>query len=138
MNMAIPQEYGGVGLSHLDQTIVSEELAWGCAAVATSIIANDLALLPILIGGSDEQKRKFVAPFTEKLRFTSFALTEPGAGSDVAGLSTTARREGDFYVLNGAKQFITNGEYADQYTVFCTLDKAKRHKGPLTRARRPR
>ena len=129
LNMAIPSEYGGVGLSHMDQVIAAEELAWGCAGVATSMIANDLALLPIIIGATDEQKRRFLTPFTEKLKFASFALTEPGAGSDVAGMSTTLRRDGDEYVLNGQKQFITNGEYADQYTVFATMDRARRHKG---------
>ena len=129
LNMGIPSEYGGVGLSHLEQTIAVEELAWGCAGVGTSIIANDLALLPILIGGTDAQKRRLVAPFTEKLKFTSFCLTEPGAGSDVAGMSTTARRDGDHYVLNGAKCFITNGGYAEQYTVFATVDRAQGRKG---------
>lgn len=129
LNMAIPSELGGVGLSHTEQVLVAEELAWGCAGVATSIIANDLALLPLLIGANDEQKQRLVKPFTEKLKFTSFCLTEPGAGSDVAGMSTTARREGDEYVLNGAKCFITNGGYADQYTVFATVDKAKGRKG---------
>ncbi len=129
MNMTIPQELGGVGLSHLAQCIVAEELAWGCAGMATSMIANDLALLPIHIAGSPAQKERFVKPMTEKFRLTSFGLTEPGAGSDVAGMSTTARRDGDHYILNGQKQWITNGEYADQYTIFCTTDKAKRHKG---------
>jgi acyl-CoA dehydrogenase len=129
LNMTIPTELGGIGLSHVNQAIVSEELAWGCAGVATSMIANDLALLPILIGGTDEQKRKLVAPFAEKFRFASFALTEPGAGSDVAGMACTAVRDGDHYVVNGSKCFITNGEYADQYSLFCTLDKAKKHKG---------
>lgn len=131
INMAVPTEYGGVGLSHMDQVLVAEELAWGCAGVATSIIANDLALLPIILGGTDEQKKKFVQPFTEKLKFTSFALTEPGAGSDVAGMSCTAVRDGDFYVVNGSKCFITNGEYAEQYSLFCTLDRAKKHKGMM-------
>src|SRR5260370_14980944 len=131
MNMTVPPALGGVGLSHLEQALVAEELAWGCAAVATSIIANDLALLPILLAGSDEQRRKFVAPFTESLRFTSFALTEPGAGSDVAGMSTTARRDGSDYVINGSKCFITNGEYAEQYWLFCTLARAQRHRGML-------
>jgi acyl-CoA dehydrogenase len=129
LNMAIPAGYGGVGLSHMDQVIAAEELAWGCAGVATSMIANDLALLPVILAGTDEQKRRLLTPFTESLKFASFALTEPGAGSDVAGMSTTLRRAGDEYVLNGQKQFITNGEYADQYTVFATLDRAKRHKG---------
>lgn len=131
MNMTVPPALGGIGLSHLEQALVAEELAWGCAGVATSIIANDLALLPILLAGSEEQRRKFVAPFTESLRFTSFALTEPGAGSDVAGMSTTARRDGSDYVINGLKCFITNGEYAEQYSLFCTLDRAQRHRGML-------
>ncbi len=129
LNMAIPQEYGGVGLSHMDQVIAAEELAWGCAGVATSMIANDLALLPIILAATDEQKRRFLTPFTGALKFASFALTEPGAGSDVAGLQTTLRREGDEYVINGQKQFITNGEFADQFTVFATTDRALKHKG---------
>src|SRR5262249_976355 len=94
INMTIPPELGGAGLSHFEQALVAEEMAWGCAGVATSMIANDLALLPILIAGTDEQKRKFVAPFAQSLKLGSFALTEPGAGSDVAGMSTTAIRDG--------------------------------------------
>src|SRR5690606_33479478 len=89
MNMTLPPELGGLGLSHLDQALVAEELAAGCAGIATSMIANDLALLPILIGGTEEQKKRLAAPFAESLRFTSFGLTEPNAGSDVAGLTTT-------------------------------------------------
>ncbi|MBJ6759528.1 acyl-CoA dehydrogenase family protein [Myxococcaceae bacterium JPH2] len=129
INMAIPSEYGGLGLSHLEQVMVCEELAWGCAGVATSLIANDLANLPIILHGTDDQKKRLLTPFTQKVKFSSFCLTEPGAGSDVAAMSTTARREGDFYVLNGSKCFITNGGYADQFTVFATVDKAKKHKG---------
>jgi len=129
INMTIPTELGGTGLSHLAQCIVSEELAWGCAGMATSMIANDLALLPIHIAGTPEQKQRFVKPFVERFKLASFGLTEPGAGSDVAGMSTVARRDGDHYVINGQKQWITNGEYADQYTLFCSTDKAKRHKG---------
>jgi acyl-CoA dehydrogenase len=129
MNMTIPESMGGTGLAHFDQALVTEELAFGCAGVATSIIANDLSLLPILLAGSDEQKQRLVAPFAKSLKFGSFALTEPGAGSDVAGMSCTARRDGDSYVINGAKCFITNGGYAEQYTLFCTVDRAKRHKG---------
>ena len=131
MNMTVPPELGGAGLSHLDQALVAEELAWGCVGVATSMIANDLALLPILLAGSEEQKRKFVTPLTQSLRFASFALTEPGAGSDVAGMSTTARRDGSNYVINGSKCFITNGGYADQYTLFATTDRSQRHRGML-------
>ena len=129
MNMGIPQDCGGVGLTHIEQAIVMEELAWGCGGVATSLMANDLANLPIILAGTEEQKKRLLTPFTEKLKLSSFCLTEPSAGSDVAGMGTTARREGDFYVLNGSKCFITNGGYADQYTVFATLDKGKKHKG---------
>ena len=129
MNMSVPEQYGGVGLSHLDQAIVAEELAWGCAGVATSMIASDLSLLPIILAGTEEQRRRFLPPFTRSLKFGSFALTEPGAGSDVAGMSTTVRRDGDSYVLNGQKQFITNGGYAEQFTVFATMDRVRRHKG---------
>lgn len=129
LNMTIAPEYGGVGLSHTAQALVCEELGWGCSGMATSLIANDLALLPIEIGGTAEQKEKFLRPFTEKFKLASFGLTEPGAGSDVAGMRCTARREGDFYVVNGQKQWITNGEYADQYSLFCTTDPAKKHSG---------
>jgi acyl-CoA dehydrogenase len=129
LNMAIPSEYGGVGLSHLEQVIVGEELSWGCAGVATSIIANDLANLPIILHGTDDQKKRLLSHFAERVKFASFCLTEPEAGSDVANMQTTARRDGDHYVLNGAKCFITNGGHAEQYTVFATLDKAKKHKG---------
>jgi len=131
LNLNVPEAYGGAGLSHLDQALVVEELAWGCAGVATSMIANDLALLPILLAGTEEQKQRLVAPFTQKFRLTSFALTEPGAGSDVGGITTLARRDGDHYVLNGDKCFITNGEHADQYTVFASLDRSKRNKAQV-------
>src|SRR6185295_12555435 len=105
INTTIPQDLGGVGLSHLAQCIVSEELAWGCAGMATSMIANDLALLPIHIAGTKQQKERFVKPFAEKFLLTSFGLTEPGAGSDVAGMTTVAKRDGDHYVINGQKQW---------------------------------
>ena len=129
MNLTIPAEFGGMELPHVAQALITEELAWGCSGMCTSMIANDLALLPIEIGGSKEQKERFLRPFTTGFKLTSFALTEPGAGSDVAGLRCTARREGDVYVLNGQKQWITNGQYADQYSLFCTTDPNKKHKG---------
>lgn len=129
MNLSIPTEYGGSGLGLFDASLVIEEIARGCSGVATSLVANDLALTPILVGGSDEQKKKFVKPIAETGAFASFGLTEPGAGSDAGGLSTTAVKEGDSYVINGAKQWITNAGYAAQYTVFATMDKSKKHKG---------
>lgn len=129
MNFTIPPEYGGSGLSLFDASLVIEELAWGCSGVATSLVANDLALTPILVGGSKEQKELFVKPIAEAGSFASFCLSEPGAGSDAGGLSTTATKVGDHYVINGSKQWITNAGYASQYTVFATMDKSKKHKG---------
>ncbi len=125
----IPEEYGGLGLTSLDTCIIEEELAWGCSGIATSLTCNGLALTPILVAGTDDQKRRFVAPFAEKLQFASFCLTEPGAGSDAGGIATTARKDGDDYVLNGRKCFITNGSHARQYLVFASTDRSKGHKG---------
>jgi len=125
----IPEEHGGLGLSALDACIIEEELGWGCSGITTSMTANGLALTPILIGGTDDQKRRFVAPFAGKLQYASFCLTEPGAGSDAGGIQTTAKKDGDGYVLNGRKCFITNGTYASQYTVFASTDRSKGHKG---------
>jgi len=122
VNLTVPAELGGPGLSHVEQVLVAEEIAAGCVAVATTLVANDLALLPILLSGTPEQRERLARPFTERLRFASFCLTEPGAGSDAAGIATRARRDGDDYVLEGTKCFITNGGVAEQLTVFATLD----------------
>jgi len=129
MSGFIPEEYGGLGLAALDACIIDEELAWGCTGIATTMTCNGLALSPVLVAGTDEQKKKFVAPFAEKLQFASFCLTEPGAGSDAGGIATTAKKEGDSYLLNGRKCFITNGSYASQFTVFASTDRSKGHKG---------
>jgi acyl-CoA dehydrogenase len=125
----IPEEHGGLGLSALDACIIEEELGWGCSGIATSMTANGLALTPILIAGTEEQKNRFVAPFAETLQYASFCLTEPGAGSDAGAIATTARKDGDDYVLNGRKCFITNGSHASQYTVFASTDRSKGHRG---------
>lgn len=125
----IPAEYGGVGLSALDASIVVEELSWACAGMTTSIMANDLGLTPILVAGSDAQKREWLGRFTQRFEMVAFCLSEPGAGSDVAGLALTARRDGDHYVLNGTKCWITNGGVADVFTVFARLEGSKRHDG---------
>ena len=125
----IPELYGGQGLTMLESCILEEEISWGCSGVATSMNANALALGPILLAGTEEQKRAFVQPFATEFRFASFCLTEPGAGSDVGGIATTARRDGDGYVLNGRKCFITNGVHASQYTVFASTDRSRGHKG---------
>jgi acyl-CoA dehydrogenase len=125
----IPEIFGGQGLTLLDTCILEEEISWGCSGVATSMNANALALGPILLAGTEAQKRAFVQPFATEFRFASFCLTEPGAGSDPGGIATTARRDGDGYVLNGRKCFITNGVHASQYTVFASTDRSRGHKG---------
>jgi acyl-CoA dehydrogenase len=125
----IPEEYGGVGLSILGSCVAVEEVSRGCSGITTSMISNDLGLTPILIGGSDEQKRKWLTPCGEEFKLFAFCLSEPGAGSDVAGLQLLAERQGDDYVLNGTKAWITNGGVADLYTVFATLDRSARHAG---------
>ena len=129
INLTLPTEYGGSGLSIFDACLVIEEIAWGCSGFATSMVANDLALTPIKIGGTHEQKLKFIKPLVESAGLASFCLTEPGAGSDAAGLQTTVEDGGDVWVINGAKQWITNAGYASQFTVFATADKSKKHKG---------
>ena len=129
LSTIVPEENGGAGADALTECIIAEELFSGCAGMGTTILANNLALAPIVIGGSPEQKVRFLQPFTEKPILSSFCLTEPGAGSDAAGLRTRAVREGDHYILNGVKRFITNGGVASQYTVFATTDPALRHKG---------
>jgi acyl-CoA dehydrogenase len=129
INLTLPVECGGSGLSIFDACLVIEEIAWGCSGFATSMVANDLALTPIRIGGTDEQKRRFIEPVASSGQLASFCLTEPGAGSDAAGLQTTVEDGGDSWVINGSKQWITNAGHASQYTVFATSDKTKKHKG---------
>lgn len=128
INLIQESAYGGTGLSLFDACLVFEEAAAGCAGVATSMIGNDLALTPIQLFGSVEQKQRFIKPIAESGALASFCLTEPGAGSDAGGLTTQLTRKGDKYVLNGRKQWITNAGYAKQFTVFATVDKAKKHK----------
>ncbi|HKV90475.1 MAG TPA: acyl-CoA dehydrogenase family protein [Thermoplasmata archaeon] len=129
MNLNVPSEFGGTGLSLFDQCLIVEELARACAGMTTSIIANCLALEPILLGGTDEQKHRLLDPFCASYHLASFCLTEPAGGSDAGALKTRARREGEHYVLDGEKCFITNGPFASLYTVFATIDPSLRHKG---------
>jgi acyl-CoA dehydrogenase len=123
MNTHVPPEYGGPGLDYLSGCLIEEEFAWGCSGVATSLGANGLAGAPVLLGGSHEVKKEYFGRLTEENKLASFCLTEPDAGSDVAGMKTNAVRQGDKYILNGSKCFITNGSYADWYTVFAKTDK---------------
>lgn len=129
INTCIPPEFGGAGFSALDSVIITEALAYGCMGMNTSFMANDLALLPIAIAGTDEQKEKFLKPFTEEFKIASFCLTEPGYGSDAAGIKTTFKDGGDHWIVNGSKMWITNANYAHQFVVYGTIDPELKHKG---------
>jgi len=129
MNTHVPEEYGGPGLSYMDGCLIEEELGWGCSGVATSLNANGLASAPVSIGGSEAVKKKYLGMLTERPALASFCLTEPDAGSDVSGMRTTAVRKADKYVINGSKCFITNGGYADWFTVYAKTDKDAGHRG---------
>jgi acyl-CoA dehydrogenase len=129
MNLHVPEEYGGLGLGTFDGVLIGEELAWGCAGMAVSIVVNGLGAAPVLIAGSDEQKQRWVAPLVDEPILCSFGLTEPDAGSDVARMKSTAERRGDEYVLNGSKMFITNAGHAAWTVVFGVTDKSKGHRG---------
>jgi acyl-CoA dehydrogenase len=129
MNTHIPEEYGGPGLDYLSGCIIEEEMGWGCSGIGTSLMCNGLATAPIAIGGSEETKKKYLGMLTEEPKLASFCLTEPDAGSDVAGMKTSAVKKGNQWVINGSKCFITNGQYADWYTVYAKTDKDAGHRG---------
>ena len=129
MNTHVPEEYGGPGLDFLSGCLIEEEFGWGCSGIGTSLAANGLAMTPVALGGSDEVKDRFLGMLSEEPKLASFCLTEPDAGSDVSGMKTTATRRGDKYVINGSKCFITNGQYADWYTVYAKTDKDAGHRG---------
>ncbi len=129
MNTHIPEEYGGPGLGYLEGAIIEEELGWGCSGIGTSLACNGLAAAPLAVGASEEVKKKYLGMLTEEPKLASFCLTEPDAGSDVSGMRTTAVKRGDKYVINGSKCFITNGGYADWFTVYAKTDKEAGHRG---------
>jgi acyl-CoA dehydrogenase len=129
MNVHVPEEFGGLGLPCFDGMLIGEELYWGCAGIATSIVANGLGAGPIMVAGSDEQKREWLPPLVDEPILCSFGLTEPGAGSDVASMKSTAVRKGNEYVLNGSKTFITNAGHAAWTVVFAKTDPKKGHRG---------
>src|ERR687888_510190 len=129
MNVHTPEEYGGPGASYLEGALIEEELSWGCSGIATSLGANGLASAPVALAASEELKKKYLGMLSEDFKLASFCLTEPDAGSDVSGMRTTAVRRGDKYVINGSKCFITNGGYADWFTVYAKTDKEAGHRG---------
>jgi acyl-CoA dehydrogenase len=129
MNTHTPEEYGGPGLDYLSGCLIEEELGWGCSGIGTSLAANGLASAPVALGGSEDVKKEYLGMLTEEPKLASFCLTEPDAGSDVSGMKTTATKKGDKWVINGSKCFITNGQYADWYTVYAKTDKEAGHRG---------
>jgi acyl-CoA dehydrogenase len=129
MNLTCPKEYGGQGLGLVDSSLINEEMNTACVAITGMIGINSLACGPILVGGSDGQKRRFLLPLNQSGKTASFGLTEREAGSDAGGLKTRAKLEGDHYVLNGQKCFITNASFAALYTIFATHDPSKGTKG---------
>src|SRR5919198_257539 len=129
MNVHIPEAYGGLALGAFEGMLIGEELCWGCSGIGTAIAANGLGHGPVIIAGTDAQKRAWLPPLSEDVLLTSFALTEPGAGSDVSGIQTTAVRRGNEYVLNGSKMFITNAGHAAWLVVFASTDRSKGHRG---------
>jgi acyl-CoA dehydrogenase len=129
MNTHIPAEYGGLGLGVLEGCLIAEEIAWGCTGIGTAMEANTLAQCPVIVAGTEEQKRKWLSPLTTEFRLTAYCVTEPGAGSDVQGIQTTATRHGNDYVLNGSKMWITNGGVADWYFVLAYTDPAQKYRG---------
>ncbi|MGQ9570949.1 MAG: acyl-CoA dehydrogenase family protein [Thermodesulfovibrionales bacterium] len=125
----IPKEYGGLGKGCLELCIAVEELSRACLGVSTTYAANALGTYPILLFGSEEQKKKYLPDIAAGKRLVAFALTEANAGSDAAGIQTTARLDGNEYILNGSKQWITNGGEAEIYTVIAMTDKTKGARG---------
>lgn len=128
-NRIVPVRYGGGGLSVLDTTVGNEELGYGCTGISTAITINELGLLPLLLAGSEEQKAAWLPEIVADRAVVSFCVTEPEAGSDVAALQTTADLEGDRWVLNGSKMWITGGNAAAWLAVFAVTDPERGHEG---------
>ena len=129
MNVHVPPEFGGLGLSAFDGLLIGEELYRGCSGIGTSITANGLGAGPVVLFGTQEQKARWLPPLVEEPILCSFALSEPGAGSDVAALRSTAVRDGDDYVLHGSKTFITTAGHAEWAVVFAKTDPAAGRRG---------
>jgi acyl-CoA dehydrogenase len=129
INITLPAEYGGAALGELDNALITEQLAYGCTGILTSLLGNTLAGTPIKLAGNDAQKKKYLGLLTSEPRFAAYCTTEPSGGSDVASLKTQFKKVGSDYVLNGEKCWITNASLASFYVVFATSDVAKKHKG---------
>ncbi|MFX1360237.1 MAG: acyl-CoA dehydrogenase family protein [Promethearchaeota archaeon] len=129
LNLAIPKQYGGPGYGLLESCIVVEEISSACPGIATSIFDNNLGAEPIVIGGNEEQKQRILTELISEFKLIAFATSEPTMGSDVAGMRCRAEKDGDEYILNGSKFWVTNGGHADYISIFATADPEKKHKG---------
>jgi len=129
LNLHIPEDYGGAGLGTMEEVLVNEELAWGDPGFATAAYATSLACAPIITGGTEAQKQKWLRKIAEDGALASYGVTEPGAGSDLAACKTTAIRDGDEYVINGSKMFITGAGHADFFFILAKTDPDAGHKG---------
>ncbi|HLG20521.1 MAG TPA: acyl-CoA dehydrogenase family protein [Bdellovibrionota bacterium] len=132
MNHQIPTEYGGPGLKCLDGCLIAEETGAACTGIATAMEANMLSEAPVIVGGNDEQKKRFLTPMTEEFKLAAYCVTEPAAGSDVQGIKTTAKKAGNDYVINGEKMWITSASVASWYFVLAYTDPSKGYKGMST------
>src|SRR5207249_3785587 len=129
MNVHIPRAYGGLELGAFEGMLIGEELCWGCSGIGTAIAAAGLGHGPVIRAGTEEQKQSWLPPLVDEVVLSSFALTEPNAGSDVSGIQTTAVRRGDEYVVNGSKMFITNAGHAAWIVVFAKTDPSAGQRG---------
>ncbi len=129
MNLHVPEALGGLELSCFEGMLVGEELNFGCSGIGTSIGSNGLSAGPILVAGTEAQKKQWLGPLLDEPILGCFGLSEPGAGSDVSGIQTTAVRRGDEYVVNGSKMFITNAGRASWIVCFASTDRSKGHRG---------
>ncbi|OFW62725.1 MAG: acyl-CoA dehydrogenase [Actinobacteria bacterium RBG_19FT_COMBO_36_27] len=125
----IPEEYEGMGTGIFEVCLATEELSRGDLGIATSFAASGLGIIPILIAGNEEQKKKFLPPMASGSKLAAFGLTEAEAGSDAGNIKTTAKKDGDFYILNGTKQWISNGGEADIYSIFAMTNPGKGIRG---------
>lgn len=128
INFNIPEQYGGMGASVLEECLIMEEIGWGCSGVGTALTINNLAAIPIKLAGSEEQRKEWLGRMVDGA-LASYAVTEPNAGSDVAGIETFAAKRGDEYVISGTKTFISNASEAQFFVLFARTDRESRHRG---------
>ena len=129
VNLNVPEAYGGIGATALEECVIAESMAYGCSGIQTALMLNQLAILPLLIAGNEDQKRRYFPWIVDDGKVGAYCMTEPEAGSDVAGIKSTAERRGDAYLLNGLKTWITDGPVASFFSVFAKTDPDRGHNG---------